>query len=72
MAILTAILPLIFQVVGWLIKTYFASEENLKLYQQMIDRANKEGLLSVQVHDKLKKNRDEIEKRLKEKNAPLK
>jgi flagellar motor component MotA len=67
LAALVPYIPVVLQIVGWAFKTFGASEEQLKQYQEMIDRANKEGLLSVDSHDRLLKHKAEIEERLKSK-----
>jgi hypothetical protein len=69
LAMLTPYLPVLLQIIGWALKTFGASEANLKKYEQMIDDANKAGDLSVQSHDRLLSHRDAIEARLKEKQA---
>lgn len=67
LAAIVPYLPVILQLIGWGFKTFGASEEQLKKFQEMVDKASKEGLLSVDSHDRLTKHRAEIEKRLAEK-----
>jgi hypothetical protein len=49
-------IPIILQVVGWLIKMFGTSEENLKLYGEMIQKNKDLGRVSVEtarIHDEM-------------------
>lgn len=49
-------LPIILQVVGWLIKMFGTSEENLKLFGEMVQKNKDLGRVSVEtarLHDEM-------------------
>lgn len=60
---LAPFLPVILQLVGWLIKMFGTSEENLRLYGEMIQKNKDMGRVSVETA----RIHDEIYQRLKEK-----
>ena len=57
-------IPIILQVMGWALKFFGASEKSLKKYQEMVERANKEGKLSVESYDSLKKHEEIIKQQV--------
>lgn len=60
-------IPFILQVVGFYLKMFGASADTLQQYQDLIDRANKEGHLSLESRDRLTAHKDAILARLEAK-----
>lgn len=69
-AALVPYLPVILDLVGFFFRWFGASEKNLAEYQKMVENAAKEGLISVESHDRLMNHKKAIEARLAAKNSP--
>lgn len=55
-----ALLPYAFQIIGWLLDKYNASEETKKRFMELVQSAKDDGLISVSAKDEFAKQKEKL------------
>lgn len=64
MTLVTAFLPLLLQLINWLVERYVESEKVKEDMRRLMKSAQQDGLITVKNQDKLKSHRDKIKEEL--------
>ena len=57
-----AALPYVFQLLGWILSRYNASQDTMRAFQALVQASKDDGLISVNAKDEFKKQKDELDK----------
>lgn len=66
---LAPFMPILLDFIGWIASAFGISQQNYQIYQDMIQKQNNAGLLSLTSHDRLLGHQAAIEARIKAKAA---
>lgn len=64
MTLVTAFLPLLLQLISWLVERYVQSEKIKEDMRRLMKSAQDDGLITVKNQDKLKSHREKIKEQL--------